>query len=268
MSASEEQEGEPAGSPGSPAEPAATDSDSAAEPAARAADSPAGRKRSSFMIADVLRPSAADEPERVDSTGESSRDAEHDEASKEGGESAGEGPRPADTSLSILASIQRIVENHAKLLEARAPPPLDRRKASTAVRPAPDEPRPAAAAAAERPPRRRSASPPPPPPAHQQPLINSRLNFSIDNILRPDFSLAPGLAQLRAFQAAAAGHERSEPVDLRRGGGSPRAKSVSSPPAGAPGTPGTPAAPGADPSNNSRWPAWVYCTRYSDRPSS
>ena len=209
MSTSEEQEGaEPPVSPGSDCgPPASSDSDSTGEPGGRSADSaaesPAGRadsarKRSSFMIADVLRPASPESEsagERAEIGSESAGEraeigsesaGERDDASKDGAESSRDepAPRPADTSLSILASIQRIVENHAKMLESRAPAPLDRRKTSTAVRPAPpDGPRPpagagAAAGAAEQPARRRSVSPPPPPPAHQQPLINSRLNFS------------------------------------------------------------------------------------------
>lgn len=67
-----------------------------------------------------------------------------------------------------------------------------------------------------------------------------QLKFSIENILRPDFGC------------------KVSPGSKCSNGSTPPSTPLSSPAATA--TPG--------PNNNLLWPAWVYCTRYSDRPSS
>lgn len=67
-----------------------------------------------------------------------------------------------------------------------------------------------------------------PPPAQPSKSSSPVLKFSIDNILRPEFG----------------GTTRSKPIDLTK-----EKEKNDSPP-------------------EMLWPAWVYCTRYSDRPSS
>ncbi|XP_015610491.1 segmentation polarity homeobox protein engrailed isoform X2 [Cephus cinctus] len=105
------------------------------------------------------------------------------------------------------------------------------------------------------------------------------LKFSIDNILKADFGrritdpislkksrpkkVVPRPIDLTKdfLESSSEGSERgSEPSTTNTSPGVPTATT---------GTPGTvPAAPGAEPGKQMLWPAWVYCTRYSDRPSS
>uniref|UniRef100_T1J630 Homeobox protein engrailed-like n=1 Tax=Strigamia maritima TaxID=126957 RepID=T1J630_STRMM len=88
---------------------------------------------------------------------------------------------------------------------------------------------------------------------------NRTLKFSIENILRPDFGkVAPGQKRLdppsdddddedevaAAATATAASGDRVRPSNREQKDSSSKSKP------------------------NILWPAWVYCTRYSDRPSS
>lgn len=93
--------------------------------------------------------------------------------------------------------------------------------------------------------------PPPSPPTPQQ-----QLKFSIDRILSPEFGpRANGRHQARARKEAAAARREAAATDSS--GDDARGKAdLPTNGAKAPGTPGL------------LWPAWVYCTRYSDRPSS
>ncbi|XP_072272895.1 homeobox protein engrailed-1 [Pyxicephalus adspersus] len=93
-----------------------------------------------------------------------------------------------------------------------------------------------------------------PPPTHRT------TNFFIDNILRPDFGC----------RKETPGRENVNPLHTRPGHPSPREDS----------DPPSDSSKGDDPnstiiltpqmhkSDPLVWPAWVYCTRYSDRPSS
>lgn len=97
-------------------------------------------------------------------------------------------------------------------------------------------------------------SPPPVTHPHPRPMPQGHsLNFSIDNILRPDFG---GLKQTRTSQLgykSSSLDSKCAPIDL--------SKESSSDVAGS-------SPPSKDNSQPMLWPAWVYCTRYSDRPSS
>lgn len=95
---------------------------------------------------------------------------------------------------------------------------------------------------------------PPPPLAVTLPQVHS-LKFSIDNILRPEFGGVKTVGRKCSDSA------KCSPIDLSSGGGG----------GGTQGSEGTPAASGTGSGSqqpNILWPAWVYCTRYSDRPSS
>jgi len=79
------------------------------------------------------------------------------------------------------------------------------------------------------------------------------LKFSIDNILRPEF----GDARKQKTSSKKRSAADDSPVDLSKEccdtkNGKTESR-VSSP---------------TSENNNMMWPAWVYCTRYSDRPSS
>ncbi|XP_043238704.1 homeobox protein engrailed-1-B-like isoform X1 [Amphibalanus amphitrite] len=110
-----------------------------------------------------------------------------------------------------------------------------------------------------------SASPGPTSPGALSPRPPHRpLPFSIENILRPDFGRPPCLPRLptlsalpRRAAAAAAAAGTARPVDLRK-----------PPPPPATSDPQVLANPPLPPEEKMVWPAWVYCTRYSDRPSS
>lgn len=103
-------------------------------------------------------------------------------------------------------------------------------------------------------------------------------NFFIDNILRPDFgcrrergarasvrgvsarrALCPGSSSSSSSSGSSTG---SSPVSGRvpeaERGSTESSSALSSPGEGESSSPG----------KDSLWPAWVYCTRYSDRPSS
>lgn len=245
-------------------------------------DSPAtpARKRTSFMMADVLAARHTQHQSSRNSSGSESQPPE-----------SGHTP-PIDNSIAILQNIQRIVETHARLFQT----PLDRRKHSgsgaeeSSAESGADRLSDSASPASTRPLSEHGLHPVSPlqPSLAHRPLATP-LTFSIDNILRPDFCLASRLAQLRAFQAAAvavsaaaAAHSArcSEPVDLRRGQHQPEERHSSAASAVAPTStsatsagsqlplqrPGTVEA--ASPPGSVKLPAWVYCTRYSDRPSS
>ncbi|XP_064077299.1 homeobox protein engrailed-2b-like isoform X2 [Macrobrachium nipponense] len=100
-----------------------------------------------------------------------------------------------------------------------------------------------------------------PPAAHQgnNALLHRSLKFSIDNILKPDFG-----RRLKCVETS------EQPVDLSRDpnreggkkGGGPldpsRALAVA---------PNSLLMKEREGTGSTLWPAWVYCTRYSDRPS-
>ncbi|XP_067686069.1 homeobox protein engrailed-1-B-like [Haliotis asinina] len=82
--------------------------------------------------------------------------------------------------------------------------------------------------------------------------VQNLTNFSIDEILKPDFGVRKFTVRIgSAFT----------PVDLKRRSTSPSESHASL--ASAQPSPGM-----ADEKPAQMWPAWVYCTRYSDRPSS
>lgn len=87
------------------------------------------------------------------------------------------------------------------------------------------------------------------------------LPFSIDNILKPTFggSSPPSLRPSSADTAKSDSPPTSKPVDLST---TPKDSNKKDPDQeGVP--PGMVRGP-----NGQLWPAWVFCTRYSDRPSS
>ena len=89
----------------------------------------------------------------------------------------------------------------------------------------------------------------------EAPLMSTPLAFSIDSILSPEF----GQQSLQTLLPV-----KEEPVDLRRQSDNITATtmtSTSKEDADCP--PGMVRGP-----NGQLWPAWVFCTRYSDRPSS
>ncbi|XP_071978279.1 homeobox protein engrailed-1 [Engystomops pustulosus] len=101
-----------------------------------------------------------------------------------------------------------------------------------------------------------------PPPQHPGALPHRTTNFFIDNILRPDFGC----------RKETPGRENVNPLHARPGHPSPDSDSTSE---SSKGNEPNPAlllvgntAPPAHKSDPLVWPAWVYCTRYSDRPSS
>ncbi|KAK3513345.1 hypothetical protein QTP70_012360 [Hemibagrus guttatus] len=104
-------------------------------------------------------------------------------------------------------------------------------------------------------------------------------NFYIDNILRPDFGRrkesATAANATERSDINVSGRENRCPSEAETGtdrAGSPGSGEGASNPSDSGSKPG--AESGADqcansPNNQSMlWPAWVYCTRYSDRPSS
>lgn len=95
---------------------------------------------------------------------------------------------------------------------------------------------------------------PPPPLAVTLPQVHS-LKFSIDNILRPEFGGVNSVVRKGSDSA------KCSPIDLSSGGGGG---------GGSQNSEGTTASSGTGSSSTQPilWPAWVYCTRYSDRPSS
>lgn len=111
----------------------------------------------------------------------------------------------------------------------------------------------------------RSPSPRSPSPRERQPPGPSSLTFSVDNILRPDFGRCQKSAehqQIRRSKAvkgsllktpSTTGEADSGLVVPKLSGHSDKNDTNSSE---------------EKDSNGQSWPAWVYCTRYSDRPSS
>ncbi|XP_046682799.1 homeobox protein engrailed-1a-like isoform X2 [Homalodisca vitripennis] len=76
-------------------------------------------------------------------------------------------------------------------------------------------------------------------------IPQAHLKFSIDNILRPEFGGGPG------YKGTPTSDSKCAPIDLSK-----EAETASTNPA-------------IDSQQQPMlWPAWVYCTRYSDRPSS
>lgn len=98
------------------------------------------------------------------------------------------------------------------------------------------------------------------PPSPQNPPTQRQLKFSIDNILKPEFG------SRRSEDGTNEPHQ--EPVDLSREM-IPMSRMLSPGRATAPMRVATPLAsdPGKLSSDTELWPAWVFCTRYSDRPS-
>uniref|UniRef100_A0A3P8VPQ3 Homeobox protein engrailed-like n=1 Tax=Cynoglossus semilaevis TaxID=244447 RepID=A0A3P8VPQ3_CYNSE len=125
-----------------------------------------------------------------------------------------------------------------------------------------------------------SSPPPPPPPplllqGAQGAHMSRTTNFFIDNILRPDFGCRSkqDSCRSRGQQAKAA---TALPL-LQHGGGSDSSSSSSSSPcSSSSSSPASKLLQGDAASSSAEgkesqpllWPAWVYCTRYSDRPSS
>lgn len=115
-----------------------------------------------------------------------------------------------------------------------------------------------------------SSQSPPMHPHHH--LINNNLNdqnlkFSIDNILKADF----GRRITEPLKRKSAKKRRASPVDLsREEKEESSSQKSSSPPAGSGNANSATASSSTESSSGGPmvWPAWVYCTRYSDRPSS
>ncbi|OCT60876.1 homeobox protein engrailed-1-B [Xenopus laevis] len=103
-----------------------------------------------------------------------------------------------------------------------------------------------------------------PPPLHPAPPTHRTTNFFIDNILRPDFGC----------RKETPGRDSSSPLHSRPGNPSPSPDS-DTPSDSSKGSDSNPAlllvgnaVTPARKNDSIVWPAWVYCTRYSDRPSS
>ena len=95
------------------------------------------------------------------------------------------------------------------------------------------------------------------------PAVSRNLSFSIENILRPSFKPVtdikpeiPSSPEPAAVATSAPVTEPEIPVDLSK-------TSNEAPKTDADCPPGMVRGP-----NGQLWPAWVFCTRYSDRPSS
>ncbi|XP_040296124.1 homeobox protein engrailed-1 [Bufo bufo] len=103
-----------------------------------------------------------------------------------------------------------------------------------------------------------------PPPLHPGAPPHRTTNFFIDNILRPDFGC----------RKETPGRENVNPLHTRQGNptASPDSDSTSESSKGSDPNPALllvgNTAPASHKSDPMVWPAWVYCTRYSDRPSS
>lgn len=130
----------------------------------------------------------------------------------------------------------------------------------------------------------RDSSQSPPNNQHQNHLINNNINdqnlkFSIDNILKADFGrritdplkrskYLSKKAQKNALASAEKSSGTTAPMDLTASNEilSPNSNNTTdTPPAST--TSSSTTSKGKD-SGPMVWPAWVYCTRYSDRPSS
>lgn len=102
-------------------------------------------------------------------------------------------------------------------------------------------------------------SPSPRSPSPRQPPGPSSLTFSVDNILRPDF----GRCRAQQRRVRAPKSVKSPEVEVAKTSQSAAPDKLAATPARST----TPASDDKD-ANGQVWPAWVYCTRYSDRPSS
>lgn len=101
-------------------------------------------------------------------------------------------------------------------------------------------------------------SPSPRSPSPRQPPGPSSLTFSVDNILRPDFGRCRALQRrVRAPKSV-----KTPEVEVAKTSQSAALDKLATPARST-----TPASDDKD-ANGQVWPAWVYCTRYSDRPSS
>lgn len=111
----------------------------------------------------------------------------------------------------------------------------------------------------------------PPPPTTENNLKTTKkcadsqqaLKFSIDNILRPEFGEKnkpnPKRNSTRSGRTTKSSRSEDSPVDLSKEcfeSSKSNSKTESSSSSSTSGD------------GNTMWPAWVYCTRYSDRPSS
>ena len=85
-------------------------------------------------------------------------------------------------------------------------------------------------------------------------------NFSIEAILRPNFGMRSKTVEMKSAFTEITGQNNPVPASSPSGSEKSYKRSTSSPtsPAVSPGTE----------SRSLLFPAWVYCTRYSDRPSS
>ncbi|XP_068210738.1 LOW QUALITY PROTEIN: homeobox protein engrailed-1a-like [Palaemon carinicauda] len=97
-----------------------------------------------------------------------------------------------------------------------------------------------------------------PPAAHQgnNALLHRSLKFSIDNILKPDFG-----RRLKCVETS------EQPVDLSRDPNREGKKGPLDPTRALAVAPNSLLMKEREGSGSTLWPAWVYCTRYSDRPS-
>eukprot|EP00079_Xenopus_tropicalis_P014073 XP_002944499.2 PREDICTED: homeobox protein engrailed-1-like [Xenopus tropicalis] len=103
-----------------------------------------------------------------------------------------------------------------------------------------------------------------PPPLHPAAPSHRTTNFFIDNILRPDFGC----------RKEPPGRDNPSPLHGHQGDPTPSPDS-DTPSDSSKGSDSNPAlllvgnsATPARKNDPMVWPAWVYCTRYSDRPSS
>ncbi|XP_053327601.1 homeobox protein engrailed-1 [Spea bombifrons] len=100
-----------------------------------------------------------------------------------------------------------------------------------------------------------------PDPGAPAPPTHRTTNFFIDNILRPDFGC----------RKEPPGRENVNPLHPRGGNNTPTPSPDSDTPSDASNPGLLLVGPPVTPTNKADplvWPAWVYCTRYSDRPSS
>ena len=119
--------------------------------------------------------------------------------------------------------------------------------------------------------------------AQQNQLNEPNLKFSVDNILKPDFGRRITEPLLKSAKAKRAllreqkhnnnnnleclkNMKRTDPMDLTSV--QDKINPSSPPPSTTPTPSGTASESGSSEKQPIVWPAWVYCTRYSDRPSS
>ncbi|MPC58363.1 Homeobox protein engrailed-1a [Portunus trituberculatus] len=165
------------------------------------------------------------------------------------------------------------------------------RQQQGAPAPAPATPAPSSPALPPTPPSHDARSPPspthearsPPPPSPRSPLESKlplspppfaasprALPFSIENILRPDFGVTrlPERSSVRTPELLLRTPPKTPeaPVDLSQKPSAAAAHKVGG--NKYPENPEALANPRVPTEDGNNWPAWVYCTRYSDRPSS